>query len=284
MRIAVNLAAPATPACSGEAMSISRHFGLVGAALLLTASAPGLAQIQTVDPSSPQVSSDLAPVPPQEADYGTQMENPPPPPPGDQPLPDPGYAPQPYSEGASPSPSAAPAPASTPSAAAANAPATATYREDEVFGAAERVFGAGAKGLAELLQKVLKDQGLPNAYIAGREGGGAVAVGLRYGQGTLYHKVEGERPVYWSGPSLGFDVGANAAKTFVLVYNLYDSEDLFRRFPAGEGNVYVIGGFTASYIRRGDIVVIPIRLGVGWRLGANVGYMKFTHNAKILPF
>jgi hypothetical protein len=96
--------------------------------------------------------------------------------------------------------------------------------------------------------------------------------------------VEGERPVYWTGPSLGFDVGANGAKTFVLVYNLYDSEELFRRFPAAEGNVYVIGGFTASYLRRGDVVLIPIRLGVGWRLGANIGYMKFSKKSKILPF
>ena len=153
-----------------------------------------------------------------------------------------------------------------------------------MFGAAENVFGKGAKGLADILEKVLKKQGLPSAYIAGREGGGAIAVGLRYGQGTLYHKVEGQKPIYWSGPSLGFDVGGNAAKTFVLVYNLYDSEELYRRFPAAEGDLYVVGGFTASYMRRGDIVIIPIRLGIGWRAGANVGYMKFTHRGTVIPF
>jgi len=159
-----------------------------------------------------------------------------------------------------------------------------TFQDDDVFAAAEGVFGKGAEGLAKLLEKVLKEQGRPNAYIAGREGGGAFAVGVRYGSGTMHHKVEGDLPVYWTGPSLGFDVGANGSKTFVLVYNLYDSDDLFHRFPAGEAAVYVVGGFTASYMRRGDTVLIPIRLGVGWRLGANVGYMRFSKTSKWLPF
>jgi hypothetical protein len=153
-----------------------------------------------------------------------------------------------------------------------------------VFAAAEDVFGKGAEGLAKLLEKVLKDQGRPTAYIAGREGGGAFAVGVRYGSGTMHHKVEGEMPVYWTGPSVGLDVGANGSKTFVLVYNLYDTAELFHRFPAGEAGVYVVGGFTASYMRRGDTVLIPIRLGVGWRLGANVGYMRFSRESKWLPF
>jgi hypothetical protein len=159
-----------------------------------------------------------------------------------------------------------------------------TFQDDDVFAAAEDVFGKGAEGLAKLLEKVLKEQGRPNAYIAGREGGGAFAVGVRYGSGTMHHKVEGDLPVYWTGPSLGFDVGANGSKTFVLVYNLYDTDDLFHRFPAGEAAVYVVGGFTASYMRRGDTVLIPIRLGVGWRLGANVGYMRFSKESKWLPF
>jgi hypothetical protein len=159
-----------------------------------------------------------------------------------------------------------------------------TFQDDDVFAAAEGVFGKGAEGLAKLLEKVLKEQGRPSAYIAGREGGGAFAVGVRYGSGTMHHKVEGDLPVYWTGPSVGFDVGANGSKTFVLVYNLYDSDDLFHRFPAGEAAAYVIGGFTASYMRRGDTVLIPIRLGVGWRLGANVGYMRFSKESKWLPF
>ena len=159
-----------------------------------------------------------------------------------------------------------------------------TYKRDDLVGAAEGLFGKGAKGLAGLIEDLLAKQGEPNGYIVGREGGGALVVGVRYGSGTLYHKVEGQRPVYWTGPSVGFDIGANGAKTFVLVYNLYDSQELYARFPAVEGTAYVVGGFTTSYLRRGDVVLIPIRLGVGWRLGANVGYMKFTEKSTILPF
>jgi hypothetical protein len=147
------------------------------------------------------------------------------------------------------------------------------------------VFGKGAAGLAGLIQGVLKKQGEPNAYITGREGGGAMVIGVRYGSGTLFHKVEGQRPVYWTGPSIGFDAGANAGSTFVLVYNLYNSDDLYKkRFAAGEGQAYLVGGFNVSYLRRGDVVLIPIRMGVGLRLGVNAGYMKFSTKQKWLPF
>ncbi len=159
-----------------------------------------------------------------------------------------------------------------------------TYQKDDVIAAATGVFGKGAEGIASLVEDIFKKQGEPNGYIVGREGGAALVFGLRYGSGTLYHKIEGERPVYWNGPSVGFDAGANAASTFVLVYNLYDSEDLYRRYPAGEGAAYLVGGFNASYLRRGDVVLIPIRLGVGARLGVNAGYMKFRKKRKILPF
>jgi len=161
---------------------------------------------------------------------------------------------------------------------------TTTYKEDDLIGAAEGVFGKGAQGLAGLIEDILKKQGEPNAYIVGREAGGALGIGLRYGSGTLYHKIEGERPVYWTGPSIGFDAGANAGNTFVLVYNLFDSEDLYKRYPAGEGAAYLIGGFNASYLRRGDVVLIPIRVGVGARLGANIGYMKFRKKQSWVPF
>ena len=158
-----------------------------------------------------------------------------------------------------------------------------TFKQDDLIGAAEGVFGKGAEGLAKLIEKILKEQGEPNAYIVGREAGGALVLGVRYGSGTLYHKIEGERPAYWTGPSIGFDAGANAAQTFVLVYNLHDSEDLFKRFPAGEAAAYLLGGFNASYMRRGDVVLIPIRVGVGARLGANVGYMKFRKKQSWVP-
>ena len=161
---------------------------------------------------------------------------------------------------------------------------SATYQDDDLLGAAEGVFGKGAEGLGKLIEDILKKQGRPNGYIVGREGGGAFIVGLRYGSGTLHHKVEGEKPVYWTGPSIGLDAGANAGSTFVLVYNLYDTEDLYKRFPSGEGVAYLVGGFNASYLRRGDVVLIPIRVGAGLRLGANVGYMKFSKKQRWLPF
>jgi len=168
-------------------------------------------------------------------------------------------------------------------ASAAGAQGT-TYQEDDLIGAAEGLFGKGAEGLARLMQDILSKQGEPNAYIVGREASAAFIVGARYGSGTLFHKVEGQRTVYWTGPSVGFDAGANAGNTFVLVYNLFDSEELYTRFPAGEGQVYLAGGFTASYLRKGDVVLIPIRVGAGLRLGVNVGYMKFTKDQTWLPF
>ena len=188
-------------------------------------------------------------------------------------------------------PASAPAPAGAQSAqtiardgADAESASSQTFQEQELLRAAETTFGKGASGLAGILERTLKEQGRPNAYIAGREASGAVVVGLRYGNGTLFHKVEGQQPVYWTGPSVGFDLGGDANKVFVLVYNLYDTEELYHRFPAAEGRLYFVGGFAATYLRRGNTVLIPIRLGVGWRQGVNVGYMKFSHKSKWFPF
>jgi hypothetical protein len=193
----------------------------------------------------------------------------------------------------SPAAPASPAPASptTPDAAGAAKPipadapnAVPTHKKDDLIGAAEGVFGKGAQGLAEMIEKILKEQGEPNAYIAGREASGAFVVGLRYGSGTMVHKVEGQRPVYWTGPSLGLDFGGDATKTFILVYNLFDSQDLYERFAQVEGRAYFLGGLSATYLRRENIVVVPIRMGVGMRLGANLGYMKFTEKSRWSPF
>jgi len=173
--------------------------------------------------------------------------------------------------------------ATDPAAETATA-ASNTYAEDDLIGAAEGVFGKGAKGIAKMIEGLLAKEGQPNGYIVGREAGGAFIFGARYGSGTLHHKVEGERKVYWNGPSVGFDAGANAANTFVLVYNLWDSEDLFKRYPAGEGQAYLVGGLHASYVRRGDVVLIPIRMGTGLRLGVNAGYMRFSKKQRWLPF
>ena len=242
-------------------------FGAIGTRLMLVIAAaalvasPGSAQITTVDPNM-AIDADLgtpppAQTPPAESDTTVQ-------------------------DGV-PTDSATPLPQDgVPMVATASD--QATYQEDDLIGAAEGVFGKGAEGLGKLIEDILKKQGRPNGYIVGREGGGAFVVGLRYGSGTLNHKVEGQKPVYWTGPSIGLDAGANAGSTFVLVYNLYDSEDLYRRYPAGEGAAYLVGGFNASYLRRGDIVMIPIRVGGGLRLGANIGYMKFSKKQRWLPF
>ena len=160
----------------------------------------------------------------------------------------------------------------------------ATYHQDDLIGAAEGVFGKGAHGLADVIHDILRKQGEPNGYITGREAGGAFAVGLRYGSGTLFQRGLGARPVYWTGPSIGFDVGGNADKAFVLVYNLYNAEDLYHRYGAGEGQAYLVGGFHVSYLRRSDVVLIPVRMGVGLRLGINGGYMKFSRKQNWMPF
>ncbi len=195
-------------------------------------------------------------------------------------------SPQPTITPASVPDSPEPLPGSVDPASTQSGPATnsGTYQQDDLIGAAEGVFGKGASGLAGVIENLLKKQGEPNAYITGREGGGALVVGVRYGSGTLHHKIEGERPVYWTGPSIGFDAGANAGSAFVLVYNLYNSEDIYKRFPAGEGQAYLVGGFNISYMRSKNVVLIPIRVGAGLRLGVNAGYMRFSKKQRWLPF
>lgn len=172
----------------------------------------------------------------------------------------------------------------TPTSCARGTGPGGTYRQQDLIGAAEGVFGTGARGLAEIIQDSLKKQGQPVGYIVGREAGGALVVGLRYGSGLLCHKLDGQRTVYWTGPSIGFDAGANAAKTFVLIYNLPSSDAIYHRFAAGEGQAYLLGGLHVSYMRYGDTVLIPVRMGVGLRLGINGGYMKFSKKQNWMPF
>jgi hypothetical protein len=238
------------------------------AAGLSFGSLPAGAQIRTIDPNT-AAQADVMPMP---GERGTAVQAPadkapPPPPASDTTIPP------------AASSDTLPDAASSPLATQAN-----TYKKDDLIGAAEGVFGKGAAGLAGIIERILKDQGEPNAYIAGREASGAFVVGLRYGSGTMKHSVEGERPVYWTGPSIGFDVGGDATKVFTLVYNLYDTQELYRRYPQVEGRAYFVGGFSATYLRRGSVVLIPVRLGVGVRLGANVGYLRFSEKGKWLPF
>ena len=252
-----------------------RNWMLLAAAALLGAGAlPASAQITTIDPNT-AIDSDLNTPPPAADPYATPAQDP-----GAPPAGDPGVTVQPAVVTGAPV-SAAPAE----QAAREEAGSAQTFKRQELIAGAEGVFGKGASGLAGIIEDILKDQGEPNAYIAGSEASGAVGIGLRYGAGKMFHKIEGgPQKVYWTGPSIGFDVGGDANKVFVLVYNLYDSHELYKRFPAGEGRAYFVGGFSAAYMRRGDVVLIPVRLGVGWRLGVNAGYMKFSEKKRWLPF
>ncbi|MGQ9686575.1 MAG: DUF1134 domain-containing protein [Thiobacillaceae bacterium] len=158
-----------------------------------------------------------------------------------------------------------------------------TYDQDSVLQAAIEFFGQTTEGLAKVIEKAFREQGRPVGYIRGEEVAGAITVGLVYGQGELVMKQGPATRVYWQGPSIGFDLGLNASKVFVLVYNLKDKERIFQRFPGVDGSLYWAAGVGMNYQRRDDIVLAPIRLGVGWRAGASVGYMHYTRDRRWLP-
>lgn len=159
-----------------------------------------------------------------------------------------------------------------------------TYDEGTIFDAATNLFGGSTKGLAKVIEKVFGDLGRPNGYIAGEEVSGAFIVGLRYGDGKLTHKTLGNQRVYWKGPSVGFDFGGNASKSFTLVYNLDAIDKIYQRFPGIEGSIYYVAGVGVNYQQRDDIILAPIRLGVGLRAGVNVGYLHFTEKRSWIPF
>jgi hypothetical protein len=159
-----------------------------------------------------------------------------------------------------------------------------TYDQDTVLKDAEAFFGKGAEGLGKVIEKAFKEQGRPNGYIKGEEAAGAITIGLRYGDGTLVLKNANNRHVWWTGPSIGFDFGGNAAKVFVLVYHLPKPGAIFQRFPAVDGSFYYIGGAGINYQQRNTIVLAPIRLGVGLRAGASIGYVHYTPKKTYNPF
>lgn len=151
-----------------------------------------------------------------------------------------------------------------------------TYEQGSVLKEAGDFLGAGAEGVAEVIEKLFQDLGRPTGFIKGNEASGALGIGARYGNGTLSLKGGTQQTVHWTGPSIGFDAGANASKVFVLVYHLHRVDDLFQRFPALDGSFYFVGGVSANYHQSGDIILAPIRLGGGLRAGVNIGYMKYT--------
>jgi hypothetical protein len=176
-------------------------------------------------------------------------------------------------------PPAAVAPAPQPQPAPAN-----QFSSNELVDAGHRFFGGVSRGLAMIVEKAVSQWGQPNGYILGEEASGAFVGGLRYGDGTLYTKNAGDLRVFWQGPSIGFDAGADGARTMMLVYNLPRTEAIFERFGGINGSAYFIGGFGMTALVANNITVVPIRSGVGLRLGANLGYLKFTTQPTWNPF
>ena len=158
-----------------------------------------------------------------------------------------------------------------------------TYSENDILAKAKGFFGETTEGLAKAIEHVFGEQGRPNAYITGEEISGAIGIGVRYGEGTLNRKTGTVRQVYWQGPTIGFDFGADASKMFILIYHLPDVNSLFQRFPAVDGSFYFIAGIGVNYQQSGQIILAPIRTGVGLRAGVNVGYMHYTRKFSWIP-
>ncbi len=158
------------------------------------------------------------------------------------------------------------------------------YSSREILQAGHGFFGSVSKGLASVVEYAFKQQGRPNGYILGQDAGGAFVAGLRYGEGTLYTKDAGTHRIYWQGPSIGWDAGAEGSKVMVLVYNLSDPEEIHQRFGGVDGSAYLVGGVGLTFLKSGPVIVAPIRSGVGLRFGANVGYLKYTRRPTWNPF
>jgi hypothetical protein len=158
------------------------------------------------------------------------------------------------------------------------------FQPNELIDAGHRFFGGVSRGLATVIEKAVSQWGLPNGYVLGEEAGGAFFGGLRYGEGSLYTKNAGDLKVYWQGPTLGWDFGGDGARTMMLIYNLPSTQAVYQRFGGIEGSAYIVGGFGMTALTANDIVVVPIRAGVGLRIGANVGYLKFTPQPTWNPF
>lgn len=177
---------------------------------------------------------------------------------------------------------------SNPTANSASAQASATtqgptYGESELVSAVSTHLGVTSESAATAIERLFKDRGRPVGYITGEEGGGAFTVGARYGKGTLWMKNGETKQVYWQGPTIGFDVGAEASKVFTLVYNLNDAEYIYQRFPGVDGSAFLVAGMAVNYQRANGVTLAPVRSGVGVRLGANVGYTSYTRNRSLIP-
>ena len=159
-----------------------------------------------------------------------------------------------------------------------------SYSAQEIVDSGHRFFGATSGGLASVIEKVFESYGLPNGYVLGEEGSGAFVGGLTYGEGTLYTKNAGDHKVFWQGPSLGWDFGGQGSRTMILVYNLDDVPNLYDRFAGVAGSAYVVAGVGFNVLKSGNMLLVPVRTGVGARLGVNVGYLKLTEQPTWNPF
>jgi hypothetical protein len=158
------------------------------------------------------------------------------------------------------------------------------FTPGELVNAGHRFFGTVSRGLATVIEKAVSQWGLPNGYVLGEEAGGAFIGGLRYGEGMLYTKNAGDLKVFWQGPTVGYDFGGDGARTMMLIYNLPATQAIYQRFAGIDGSAYFIGGFGMTALTSNNIVLVPIRSGVGLRLGANLGYLKFTPQSTWNPF
>jgi hypothetical protein len=202
---------------------------------------------------------------------------PPYPPPGAYPPPPGAYPPPPGAYPPPPGPYQPPPPQYPP-------PPRQDFTPGELVNAGHRFFGTVSRGLATVIETAVSQWGQPNGYVLGEEASGAFFGGLRFGEGMLYTKNAGDLKVYWQGPTVGWDFGGEGARTMMLVYNLPATEAIYQRFAGIDGSAYLVGGFGMTALTANDIVLVPIRSGVGLRLGANVGYLKFTPVSTWNPF
>ena len=244
-------------------MTFASRLAAVTLAALMCWTVPASAQQVQPAPLPPpqQQYQQPAPLPPPQQQY--QQPAPLPPPQYQQPAPPPAAYPQPQ-----PQRPAGPD----------------TFEPGELVSAGHKFFGNVSRGLASVIERAVSQWGLPNGYVLGEEGSGAFVAGLRYGEGTLYTKNAGDLRVYWQGPSVGFDWGGDGARTMTLVYNLPATNAIYQRFVGIDGSAYIVGGFGMTALTANNIVLVPIRSGIGLRLGANVGYLKFTPRATWNPF
>jgi len=173
------------------------------------------------------------------------------------------------------------APASSIQASAADGQ---RYSSNELIDAGHQFFGAASNGLATVVEHAVEEYGLPNGYVLGEEASGALVAGLRYGEGKLFTKNAGDHPVFWQGPSVGWDFGGDGNRTMMLVYNLTNTQKIYRRFLGVSGSAYFVGGLGMTVLKNGDTVLVPVRTGVGARLGVNVGYLKLREYPTWNPF